>query len=223
MLLLRHDVVPLVLQDLLDICERPGDDVDEEVIHDISVVSLECVAGWSSVGVDLDDTCMEFGFTLVLILRIHLLGLNLLFICVGQKSHLIIFQDDVDVVVKLDIHLNIEEDIEITVALLDVATFVWNRALSRQDFGQVVVLNISESLFVILGASAAKIMKVVDERENPSMLEHELDQSHSLSRPVLGKVFVEQGGEDLHDDVDLGIVQDLEGLLVLELKVSFVS
>jgi len=66
-------------------------------------------------------------------------------------------------------------------------------------------------------------VQVVDEGENSSVLNHEFDKGHELSGKILLKVHVENLGEGGHDNFDLLIVQDLQGLLILEFKMSFIS
>lgn len=83
-------------------------------------------------------------------------------------------------------------------------------------------MDVGKSLFIVLGSSAAQIMQVVDEREDPSMLLHEFDQCHALSSKVLLEVHIEDLGECGHDDVDLGIIENLKGGLVLELEMSLI-
>lgn len=114
LLLLLKNVVALVPQNLLNICERPGDDIYEEVIHDVSVISLVRISCWSSVGIKLNNSCIQFDFILVFLLKTALFSLDLLFVGVGQDSLFVIFKKNIDVVVKLYIHLDIEEYVEIT-------------------------------------------------------------------------------------------------------------
>jgi len=71
--------------------------------------------------------------------------------------------------------LDSKENVKITHALLDITTFVRYRALSRKNFGHVVVLDIGEGLLVIFCSSAAEIMQVVDKGEDSSVLNHEFD------------------------------------------------
>lgn len=65
-------------------------------------------------------------------------------------------------------------------------------------------------------------MQVVDEGENSSVLNHEFDKGHTPSGKILLKVHVENLGEGGHDNIDLLIVQDLQGLLILELKLPLI-
>lgn len=64
-------------------------------------------------------------------------------------------------------------------------------------------MDIGKSLFIILSSSAAKIVQVVDKGEDSSVLNHEFDQSHTLSSKVLLEVHVEDLCECSHDNIDL--------------------
>lgn len=177
MLLLLKNVVALVLQNLLNICERPCNDIYEEVIHDVSVISLVRISCWSSIGGELNNSCIQFYFILVFLSLIpDLFCLGLLFDGVVYKLSLfVISKKNINVVVKLYIHLDIIEYVEIAYTLLDITTFVRYRALPRKNFGHVVVLDIGEGLLVIFCSSAAEIMQVVDKGEDSSVLNHEFD------------------------------------------------
>lgn len=57
--LLDFDVVALVVQDLLDVREGSARDVDEVVVHDVKVVSLEDHSLWRLVRGQEHDACAQ--------------------------------------------------------------------------------------------------------------------------------------------------------------------
>ena len=81
-------------------------------------------------------------------------------------------------IVELDVKLNRMDGVQVTLGFLVVSIDVWDGALSCQDLGHIVVLDIAESLLVIFATSAGEIMKIVDQREDTSMHIHKFNQSH---------------------------------------------
>jgi hypothetical protein len=66
-------------------------------------------------------------------------------------------------------------------------------------------------------------VQVVDKREDSSVLNHEFNEGHTFSGEILLKVHIENLGKCSHDDLNLRVGQDFQGLLILELKMSLIS
>lgn len=130
LLLLLKDVVTLVLEDFFDVGERPGNDFDEEIVHDISIISLVRISSWSSVGCKQYNTCIQLWSIFVLFLLSHLFASLIFILVVGELSRFVVLEKDIDVVVEFDVHLDAVEDVEVTGALFDISTLVRYRALS---------------------------------------------------------------------------------------------
>ena len=63
----------------------------------------------------------------------------------SEESLLVLFNEDVDVVVVLDVHLDVVEQVPVAHGLVIDSTQGWNRGLSLHKLGEVVVLDVSES------------------------------------------------------------------------------
>lgn len=199
-----------------------------EVVEHIGVVSLQ----WNTIWADLDgeDTIYFLGFFILIIslscllsvscffffgiflasrlwIDVRSLGLGLHFIM--KSTHLVLSQDDINVVVELNIHLNCIDDIKVTLSFLVVSTLIWDSALSGQDLGHVIILYVGKSLLVIFVSSTCEIMQVINNGENFSVHHHKLNQSHVLSFIGLEILTIEDLSEGSHDDRNLCIIQSI--------------
>ena len=132
-------------------------------------------------------------------------------------------EDLIDIVVAFDVHLAGIKDVEIAHVQLNVATSVRNRALTCKSFGHIVILNVSKSFDIVLGSFAAQVVRVLNQREDSSVHLHELDERHTFSCELFHEIQVENLGECGKDDINLLIIKNLQGSLILELKVSLVN
>ena len=214
------------LEFFFDLSERKSTILDEEVVHDIGVVSLE----WHTVWTNADglDTINLLKLIIFLVITV-VVGLFSLFIsflalfsfttggsALGFVDHFLfefahseLSEDSINIVIELNIHLDSINNIQLTSTLLVVATFVRNRALSGQDLGHVVILDVRERFLVIFVASAHKIMHVIDNVEDLSVHFHEFDQSHVLSFESLEVTVVENLDESNHDNMNLSVIKSI--------------
>jgi len=95
---------------------------------------------------------------------------------------------------------------------------VGHRALASEDLSQVVILNVLQGLFVVLDATAAEVVEVVDDAHDGPVLDHGVDEGSALVLVLLLEVDVENTHEDGVHLVDLVVVHLLKGVLVLELE-----
>jgi hypothetical protein len=159
-------IIFLLLQEFLDISEWSSDDVDEEVVHKVSVVSFECQVRWLSSHWKKNYTCIETCWTT----SIFPIFLFVLLICNLARS--VLMQQIIDVIVSFDIHLGCIKNVEIAHVQLDVSTSMRYWAFSCKNLGHVIILHISESFSVVLSSSAAKVMEILNQRENSSVHLH---------------------------------------------------
>lgn len=115
MLLLLKDVVALVLENFLNICERPCNDFNEEVVHDISVISSVSISRWCSIGGQQNNSRIQFWSIFVLLLNL-IFGLVLLLLIgvMSKFTRFVIFEKNIDVIVELYVHLNGIENVKVT-------------------------------------------------------------------------------------------------------------
>jgi len=170
----------LVLDQLIDVSETSTGKHNEEVIHNIGVVSLI----WSTIWTD--DNCVDsvdlFEFVIIIIIvnlisrTCFLFGFSdssfFLIDFVSKSAHSEFSKSRVNIVVKLNIKLNCIDSVQITLTFLIVSTNIWDRAHCRQNLSHIVILDIAQSFFVILVTSAGKIMKIVNQRKNSSVHLH---------------------------------------------------
>jgi hypothetical protein len=101
-------------QDLIDVGERVGHNIHEEVVHKISVITLECNSRWLNSHRIESDSCVELDFLLFCVfLLLHELLSIFIQIFRGELAKLVISHEDFKVVKQLNIHLNIKQNIEI--------------------------------------------------------------------------------------------------------------
>lgn len=181
LLLVFEDCLNLVL----DSRERHGHDLDEEVVHHISVVTVVDDARRRRLRSHVDLASAHVLLFLVetvhaLVFLTDDLGLLLHQVLVAHAARRMILHDHIHVVVHLDVHLHGVDDVEVAASTLDVTGEVWHGALTSQNLCQIVVLDSGKTLTVIFGATAAKIVQVVDQLEDAPMHHHELHDSHGL-------------------------------------------
>lgn len=117
----------LLSQHLFDVCERVGHKVNEEVVHEVSVVSLEDDASRLCSHWLEGDSSVKFQFCFFLFFFLLFKFLSIFFkVLCGQLACLVISHKDLKVVEQLDVHLNVIQNTEITSGKLDIATSIWD-------------------------------------------------------------------------------------------------
>ena len=130
---------------------------------------------------------------------------------------------DVDVIERLDVHLNRVHNVEVNRRFSDVASRVRNSALSRQNLGLVVVFDVGERLTVVLQAAAAQVMQVVDQPEDATVHNHELDLCHLPTRKAPQELTrVHDAHVRLDEDVRLMVVHRVMMRRILELELILI-
>ena len=130
---------------------------------------------------------------------------------------------DVDVIERLDVHLNRVHNVEVNGRFSDVASRVRNSALSRQNLGLVVVFDVGERLTVVLQAPAAQVMQVVDQPEDATVHNHELDLCHLPTRKAPQELTrVHDAHVRLDEDVRLMVVHRVKMRRILELELILI-
>ena len=65
-------------------------------------------------------------------------------------------------------------------------------------------------------------MQVVNDREDSCVHHHQFNQGHSLATVELFEIYIEDLCKGFHNDINLYLIENFEGLLILELKVSII-
>jgi len=224
---LQLSIVSNGVELLLKIGEGEGGELDEEVVHHIRVVSLQRNTIWSnedsmntidflqlivfiiSCLLDLVFLISSITSFLNFTILIILLTLDTGFHLGSENTHFVFSQDNINVVVKLNVHLYGIDNIKFTSSFLVFTISIWDGALSSQDLCHVIILDVGHGLLVIFITSACKIMNVVDQRENSSVHHHQLNQSHVLTFVSLEVLTVKDLYKGKHHNINLDIVQSV--------------
>jgi hypothetical protein len=146
-------IIFLLSKEVFNISERSTHDVNKEVVHEVSVVSLIAHVRWALRHRLEHNTSIKatvFSFLAFLIVA-------------NQLSRSVQMKDHIEVVVGLNIHLNVVERIKVTSTFLDVSASIRDGALTGENFGHVIILHLCQCFFIILCASAAQVMQIVDQ------------------------------------------------------------
>jgi hypothetical protein len=140
----------LLLDELFDVSETSNSKHDEEIVHNIGVVSLQWSTIWTNK--NLPDT-IKFLELVIIIVSLFFLtsccfsfgGNASLFLLnfFSENTHSEFSKNNVDVVIELNIKLHRINGIQVTLSFFVISIDIWNGALSGQNLCHVVILNIA--------------------------------------------------------------------------------
>lgn len=142
-----------------NIRKRHRDNINKEVVDIVNVVSLVLDAGGRLLLEEQDLGRMKL-FLVDLLVKVFVSLVLLSAHLFSKIAFEVLLQNQIDIIVVLDVHLHLVEDVPVAHCLVVHICDGGNGCLPLHKLRQVVVLNVTKCAHQVFGAAAAEVVQV---------------------------------------------------------------